>query len=201
MVIKIKEMQIKERDHRHISSCDDKGDLKGFQTNFKALSLRVSVTIWHDTCQLVSAGVKKKAHVHSWKNNVSSLARTVTTIFSAQIVNDPTESIIHSYRRLIDVKSLTSVQLVKGKESNCELFQFFNFKVVRICSFVCCNGMCKSGLSSTKTKFKWDISTRHKGILCGSFLIEFLQFPLCSLLYKCPNWTDMERLTESVYLL
>ena len=45
MVIKIKEMQIKERGHRHISSCDDKGDLKGFQTNFKALSLRVSVTI------------------------------------------------------------------------------------------------------------------------------------------------------------
>ena len=111
------------------------------------------------------------------------------------------ESIIHSYRRLIDVKSLTSVQLVKGKESNCELFQFFNFKVMRICSFVCCNGVCKSGLSSTKTKFKWGISTRHKGILCGSFLIEFLQFPLCSLLYKCPNWTDMERLTESVYLL
>ena len=45
MVIKIKEMQIKERGHRHISSCDDKGDSKGFQTNFEALSLRVSVTI------------------------------------------------------------------------------------------------------------------------------------------------------------
>ena len=28
MVIKMKEMQIKERDHRHISSWDDKGDLK-----------------------------------------------------------------------------------------------------------------------------------------------------------------------------
>ena len=63
------------------------------------------------------------------KNNVSSLARTVTTIFSAQIVNDPTESIIHSYRRLIDIKSLTSVQLIKGKESNCELFQFLILKL------------------------------------------------------------------------
>ena len=33
------------------------------------------------------------------------------------------------------------------------------------------------------------------------FLIEFLQFLLCNLRYKCPNWTDLERLTESVYLL
>ena len=39
------------------------------------------------------------------------------------------ESIIHSYRRLIDIKSLTSVQLVKGKESNCELFQFLILKL------------------------------------------------------------------------
>ena len=25
---------------------------------------------------------------------------------------------------------------------------------MRVCSFVCCNGVCKSGLSSTKTKFE-----------------------------------------------
>ena len=39
-----------------------------------------------------------------------------------------------------------------------------------------------------------------KGLM-RPFLIEFLQFLLCNLRYKCPNWTDLERLTESVYLL
>ena len=33
------------------------------------------------------------------------------------------------------------------------------------------------------------------------FFIEFLQFLLCNLRYKRSNWIDMERLTESVYLL
>ena len=33
------------------------------------------------------------------------------------------------------------------------------------------------------------------------FFIEFLQFLLCNLRYKRSNWTDLERLTESVYLL
>ena len=29
---------------------------------------------------------------------------------------------------------------------------------------------------------------------------QFLQFLLCNLRYKCPNWTELERLTRSVYL-
>ena len=37
-------------------------------------------------------------------------------------------------------------------------------KLVRVCSFVCCNGVCKSGLSFTKTKFERHTLTRHKGI-------------------------------------
>ena len=43
--------------------------------------------------------------------------------------------------------------------------QIFYFEVVRVCSFaVCCNDVCKSGLSPTKTKFEWYTPTRHKGI-------------------------------------
>ena len=44
-----------------------------------------------------------------------------------------------------------------------------SFEVVRVCSFFCCNGVCKSGLSSTKTKFEWDTSIRHKGIYAALF--------------------------------
>ena len=29
-------------------------------------------------------------------------------------------------------------------------FNFFYFEVVRVCSFVCCNGVCDSGISFTK---------------------------------------------------
>ena len=50
-------------------------------------------------------------------------------------------------------------------------FKFFHFKVVRVCSFVCCNGMCKSCLSFPKTKFEWYTPTRHKEISCS-----FMQF-------------------------
>ena len=39
-------MQIK-RDVKHFHLRKDKGDLKGFQTNFETLFLQVSVTIWH----------------------------------------------------------------------------------------------------------------------------------------------------------
>ena len=42
-------------------------------------------------------------------------------------------------------------------------FKFFNFEVVRVCSFVWCNGVCKSGLSSTKVKFAWGTPTKHRG--------------------------------------
>ena len=33
------------------------------------------------------------------------------------------------------------------------------------------------------------------------FLIEFLQFLLCNLRCKCPNWTDLERLTARPFTL
>ena len=46
-------------------------------------------------------------------------------------------------------------------------FKFFHFKVVRVCSFVCCNGVCKSCLSFPKTKFEWYTPTRHKEISCS----------------------------------
>ena len=35
----------------------------------------------------------------------------------------------------------------------------------------------------------------------AAFLIEFLQFLLCNLRYKCPNWTDWERLPEGVLVV
>ena len=54
------------------------------------------------------------------KKTGPSLAGTVTTMFSSKTVNDLTESIIHSYRRSINVRKFTSVQLVNGKESNCK---------------------------------------------------------------------------------
>ena len=63
MVVKIEVMQIKERcrlslicitaSPKHFHLRKDKVDLKGFQTNFEILFLKVSVTI--DTCQLESA--------------------------------------------------------------------------------------------------------------------------------------------------
>ena len=52
-------------------------------------------------------------------------------------------------------------------------------------SLVCCNGVCKSGLSFTKNKFEWHTPTRHKGMRL--FLKKFLQFLLCNLRYKSQN--------------
>ena len=45
MVVKIEVMQIKERCFTETLLRNDKGDLKGFQTNFETLFLQVSVTI------------------------------------------------------------------------------------------------------------------------------------------------------------
>ena len=95
----------------------DKGDLKGFQTNFETLFLQVSVTIWHLS---IRERVSKKKALEHLKNNGTSLARTVTTMFSSKTVNDLTESIIHSHRRFIHVRRFTSVHYVNGEESNCE---------------------------------------------------------------------------------
>ena len=44
------------------------------------------------------------------KKQRTSLVRTVTTMISSKAVNDLTESIIHSNRRLINVRRFTSVQ-------------------------------------------------------------------------------------------
>ena len=52
----------------------------------------------------------------------------------------------------------TARKVIVGK------FKFFYFEVVRVCSFVCCKGVYKSGLSFTKTKFEWHTPTRYKGI-------------------------------------
>ena len=52
---------------------------------------------------------KKESPCTLLKNNETSLARTVTTMFSSKTVNDLTESIIHSHRRLIYVRRFTFV--------------------------------------------------------------------------------------------
>ena len=46
------------------------------------------------------------------ENNEASLARTVTTMFPSKTVYDPTESTIHSHRRLILERRFTSVHWV-----------------------------------------------------------------------------------------
>ena len=104
MVVKIEVMQIASPKHFHLRN--DKGDLKGFQTNFETLFLQVSVTIWH--LSIRECVREKKSACTLLKNNETSLARTVTTIFSSKTVDDRTESIIHSHRRLIHVRRFTS---------------------------------------------------------------------------------------------
>ena len=48
MVVKTEMMQIKERDFIEIFHLrSDKGDLRGFQTNFEIFFLQLSVVIWH----------------------------------------------------------------------------------------------------------------------------------------------------------
>ena len=42
-------------------------------------------------------------------------------------------------------------------------FKFFYFEVVRACLFVCCNGMCKPGLSDTKSNFEWAFQLDTRG--------------------------------------
>ena len=48
---------------KHFHFRKDKGDLKGFQTNFETLFLLVSVTIWHLS---IRENIKKK-HKNIWK--------------------------------------------------------------------------------------------------------------------------------------
>ena len=57
--------------------------------------------------------VRKKNACALLKKKVTSLARTVTTMSPSKPVNDLTESIIHSRRRLINVLRFTAVQLSK----------------------------------------------------------------------------------------
>ena len=97
---------------------NDKSDLKGFQRNFETLLYKYLSQ--SDTCQLKSALEKKKSACKFLKNNETSLIRTITTMFSSKTVNDLTEGIIHSHRRLIYVRRFTFVHLVIGEESNCK---------------------------------------------------------------------------------
>ena len=113
-------------EHSYAHLRNDKGDLKGFPTNFETLFLQLPVTDWH---QSIRERIRKKnASTLLKKNNGTSLARTVTTMFSSKRVNDLTQ-----------------------------------------------------------------------GDLMWLFLIEFFQFLFCNLRYKCLNWTDLERLPESVF--
>lgn len=69
---------------------------------------------------------KKKSACSLLKNNGTSLARTVTNMFSSKTINDLTKSIIHSHWRLIYVRRFTSVYEVNGEESYCiSRFNFF----------------------------------------------------------------------------
>ena len=44
-----------------------------------------------------------------------------------------------------------------------------------------CKNVCKSGVSSTKNKFEWDTSNRHKGIQCGFSSLN--SFIFCCAIY------------------
>ena len=50
---------------------------------------------------------------------------------------------------------------------------------MRACSFVCYNGLCKSGLSSTKTKFEW-IKRDTRGF---NTVFSFTSFSFCCAIY------------------
>ena len=56
--------------------------------------------------------------------------------------------------------------------------------------------MCKSGLSSTKTKFEWYTPTRHKGISCSLFSLNSFSF-CCAIYHKNVQieriWKDLPR--------
>ena len=56
--------------------------------------------------------------MYTFENNETSLARTVTTMFSSKKVIHLTE--IHSHLRLIHVRKFTSVHSLNGEESNCK---------------------------------------------------------------------------------
>ena len=51
------------------------------------------------------------------------------------------------------------------------------------------------------TMLFWKTVNETQGDLMQLFLIELLQFLLCNSWYRCPNWTDLERLAESVFVV
>ena len=65
-----------------------------------------------------------------------------------------------------------------------------------VCSFVCCNGVRKSGLSSIEKLESSETFLRTIWNLMQLFLVEFLRILLCKLRYKWPNWTDLQRVTH-----
>ena len=73
-------------------------------------------------------------------------------------------------------------------------FNFFTLKLwelARLFVAIACENLV---FPPQKTKFEWDTSAKHKGI-------ELLQFLLRNLWYKCLNWTELERLAESVFVV
>ena len=81
MVVKIGVMQLKrDASPQHFHLCNDKGDLKGFQINFETLFF---TSICHNLSPANLRGRKRGKNACSFlKNSETSLARTVTTMFS-----------------------------------------------------------------------------------------------------------------------
>ena len=137
-------------------------------------------------------------HVHFWKTT-----KLVWQGPSRQCFFEKQSMILRKVLfTLIDHKFMyedSSVHQVNGEESNCKKIQFFFF-ILKSWQFalfsVCCNGVCKSGLSSTKTKFEWCTPTSHKGIWCGLFSLN--SFSFCCTIYGTDvqierTWKDPPR--------
>ena len=73
---------------KHFHLRNDKGDLKGFRTNFETL-------FYNLTPVRERARKERKSACTLLKNDETSLARAITTMFSSKTVNDLTESIIY----------------------------------------------------------------------------------------------------------
>ena len=73
------------------------------------LLMQPSGVWWVTKTDFISPKNINTKHFQDRGHNGTSLARTVTTMFSSKTFNDLTESIIHSHRRFIHVRRFTSV--------------------------------------------------------------------------------------------
>ena len=96
---------------------NDKGDLKASKQTLKHYFYQYLSQ--SETFQFRDH-VRKKGACTLLKNSETSLARTVTIMFSSKKVNNLKESIIHSHQRLIHVRRFTSVHLENDEEINCK---------------------------------------------------------------------------------